>query len=327
MNQSQQKSEGKLLILTLSNDVHVPFVTRHLQMDHILVDPSKLLMQRELSVTYDGNKVQVMYDGKPLDSISSVWYRRPYIPEREDIPVPDVYKDYAYSSVRRHILNLYSLFTDAFWLSDYWTMQRAESKPRQLELASQLGFEVPKTLFTSDSAAAASFIKATGDVVTKSLGNTLPVIDNKVQYFYTTKIASGSKPNLKNLHLAPAIFQAAIDVDLGLRVTVVGENVFAAAVRNPSYDDHPNITDWRRAYTGGNSRFEAYELPKSLQLKCIQLTKALGLQYGAIDIMLDKTGTYWFLEINPNGQWAFIEDDTGQPIGETIARLLENGNQ
>ena len=325
MKRSQPKREGKLLILTLSTDVHVPFVTRHLTMDYMLVDPAQLLKQRELTITFDGKAVTVIYDGQPLTGITSVWYRRPYIPEPKEIPVPDAYKEYAHSSIHRHIHNVYSLFADAFWLSDYYAMQRAESKPRQLELASQLGFNVSKSIFTSDSAAASSFIQATGDVVTKSLGNTLPIVDNKVQYFYTTKIAAGEKINLHNLHLAPAIFQAAIDVDLGLRVTVVDDQVFAAAVRDISHADHPKITDWRRAYTGGTLRFEAYELPKPLQARCIALTKALGLHYGAIDILLDKKGVYWFLEINPNGQWAFIEDDTGQPIGQAIATLLERG--
>lgn len=327
MKTSVPKHKGRLLILTLTDDVHVPFVTRHLHIDHVIVDPAQLLKGRSLSFSHDGKHITVTYDNQSITGITSVWYRHPYIPERDDIPVPAAYKDYTYSSIRRHILNLYSLFSDAYWLSDYYTLMRAESKPWQLQLASQLGFAVPKTLFTSDTAAANRFLQTAGDTVAKSMANTLPIIDNRVQHFYTTKIPTGTYVNLKNLHLAPSIFQQAIDVKLGLRVTVVGDQVFTAAVQDKTHTDHPDILDWRRAYTDGATHFETYDLPRPLQAKCIALTKALGLDFGAIDIMLDTKGIYWFLEINPNGQWAFIEEDTGQSIGKALAALLEHGGQ
>lgn len=108
---------------------------------------------------------------------------------------------------------------------------------------------------------------------------------------------------------------------------MVGDQVFAAAVHDPDTGDHPEITDWRRAYVAGGLRFEVFDLPKTLQSKCVEITKALGLNFGAIDLLLDKKGKYWFLEINPNGQWAFIEDDTGLQIGKAIADQLERGSR
>jgi glutathione synthase/RimK-type ligase-like ATP-grasp enzyme len=279
----------------------------------------------ELSFSHDGRTTTVIYDGQPLKNIKSVWYRRPYVPERDDLNVLGSHKDYAYTAVRKHMLDLYGMFQDAFWLSDYCTILKAEMKPRQLELAARIGFRTPKTLSTSHSKAASDFLKRTGDSVAKSMATTLPIVNAKVQYFYTTMIPSGKQVDLGGLHLGPAIFQEAIDVDRGLRVTVVGHKVFAAAVRDKNHYDYPDITDWRRAYTSGELHFEAFELPKDLEAKCVELTKALNLQFGAIDLLLDKKGRFWFLEINPNGQWAFVEDDTGQPIGKAVAELLERG--
>lgn len=321
------RSSGKILIVTLTGDVHVPFVTRHLESETVLVDPFRMLEQCELSFLNDGRTTQVIYDGQPVTDIKSVWYRRPYIPEREDIKVPAAFKDYSYSALRKHSLDLYGLFQDAFWLTDYYTLLKAETKPRQLEVAAGLGFRVPRTLTTSSSAAAVAFMKEVGDVVVKSMANIVPVLNKKIYNFYTTKVAKGQKINLEGLHLAPSIFQEAIDADLDLRITVVDNKVFAASILDKGQEDQPAIRDWRRAYTAGTLRCKAYELPKQLEKKCVQLTKALNLSYGAIDLILDKKGRYWFLEINPNGQWAFVEDDTGQPIGKAIAELLEKAGK
>ena len=49
---------------------------------------------------------------------------------------------------------------------------------------------------------------------------------------------------------------------------------------------------------------------------------ALGLVYGAIDMRLTPNGEYVFLEVNPAGQWLFIEQATGQPISAAIAEAL-----
>jgi glutathione synthase/RimK-type ligase-like ATP-grasp enzyme len=313
----------KILILTLTGDVHVPYVTRHLKSRHLLVDPYRMIEQCELSFMHENGVTVPVYEGKPLTGIKSVWYRRPYLPEREDLHIPAVYKDYSYTALRKHAFDLYGIFPDAFWLADYYTMMKGETKPRQLATAARLGFTVPRTLSTNSSSAAAAFMKETGDVVVKSMATTLPIVNEKVLHFYTTKVPAGKKIDLSGLHMAPAIFQQAIDAAAEFRVTVVGDDVFAAVTHDEGMSDQPAIRDWRRAATAGKIHFEAYKLPRKLERQCVALTRALGLRYGAIDLIQDHDGTYWFLEINPNGQWAFIEDDTGQPIGKAIAAMLE----
>lgn len=57
-------------------------------------------------------------------------------------------------------------------------------------------------------------------------------------------------------------------------------------------------------------------------MKCINLVKDLNLRFGAIDLVCDLDGDYWFLEINPNGQWAWIENQTKLPIASSIVDEL-----
>ena len=108
-----------------------------------------------------------------------------------------------------------------------------------------------------------------------------------------------------------------------LRITVVGKNVFAAEIH--SQQKEATRHDWRRDALALEHR--NHPLPDDIKLKCIQLAKTFGLEFGAIDMILTPDGRYVFLEINPNGQWAWIEETTGLPISEALIELLCQGKQ
>ncbi len=119
--------------------------------------------------------------------------------------------------------------------------------------------------------------------------------------------------------LAPVIYQREIRKAFDVRVTVIGDKVFAAAIH--SQDHNETEVDWRSG-TRDDLRHEAIELPPDVAAQCLALTAALGLRYGAIDLVADLDGRHWFLEINPNGQWAWIERRTGLPLAEAIVDTL-----
>ena len=53
--------------------------------------------------------------------------------------------------------------------------------------------------------------------------------------------------------------------------------------------------------------------------------RKLHLSYGAIDMISDpKTGEFYFLEVNPVGQWLYYELKYGLPISDAIAEALTN---
>jgi len=85
------------------------------------------------------------------------------------------------------------------------------------------------------------------------------------------------------------------------------------------------VRDWRAGDHYGGTIIQAFELPASIARACVLHVKEMGLKYGGIDLLLDREDNFWFLENNPNGQWAFIEEATGQPIGKAIAKLLMTG--
>ena len=213
-----------------------------------------------------------------------------------------------------------TLFPDATWVSDFYAIRRAEDKVLQLSLARKLGFNVPETIFTSDETAARHFMDTHSSVITKPIQVEFFEQDGGLYNFYTKKIDKTT--DLSGLHLAPAIFQEAIDVKHELRITVVGSQVFAAKIHDEESRADPDVRDWRIGIYKGQLSIEAYDLPSEIAEKCIALVRDLGLNFGAIDMIVDNDDKYWFIENNPNGQWAFVEQATGQPIGKAIADLL-----
>ena len=121
---------------------------------------------------------------------------------------------------------------------------------------------------------------------------------------------------LETMKMTPSIFQKYIEKEYELRITVVGEEIFAAKVLSQS--DCETIVDWRRK----NLRFQCCEVPEELNEKCCQMMKRLGIAFGAFDFIRTKEGQYYFLEVNPNGQWVWIENDTGLKISDAIINYL-----
>lgn len=117
------------------------------------------------------------------------------------------------------------------------------------------------------------------------------------------------------------ITQEEIKKQYDVRVTVVGSQLFATAILSQEHEE--TTVDWRKG-SRPDLQHERIDLPREVEEKCFALMKRLNLRYGAIDLVCDLQGKLWFLEINPNGQWAWIENLTGYPIAAAIVDELED---
>ena len=97
------------------------------------------------------------------------------------------------------------------------------------------------------------------------------------------------------------------------------QGVFAAEIMSQA---HPSsATDWR-ATENPELEHRVHILPPQQRQLCLELVKHLGLAFGAIDLAVTTNGMYKFFEINPNGEWLWLECMLGFPIAETIAQWL-----
>lgn len=122
--------------------------------------------------------------------------------------------------------------------------------------------------------------------------------------------------------MSPSIFQPVIPKAYELRITVVGKKIFAAKIY--SQDDVETALDWRRKPKLNDFavKMEQTKLPVKAESKIFAFMKEIGLKFGCIDMIVTPEGEYIFLEINPNGQWYFVQLKTEVQIAKEIAKLL-----
>ena len=250
-----------------------------------------------------------------VESISAAYFRRPGIPSLEN--TAHVYRDYRLAEWHAFLRSLYSSLRNR-WFSHPIDIVVAEDKPRQLRLASQIGFNVPETIVTNDIEEACRLFRK-HKLVAKPLNRALVEELDADRVVFTSRIDTICESDRLAISTNPVIFQRFVDKILDLRVTVVGKHVFPVAIHSQSIDE--TKIDWRRG-ANPNLRHEIMHLSQDIQEKCIEIVHSQGLRFGAIDLVQDHQGKLWFLECNPNGQWAWIENRTGLPIAATIVDEL-----
>jgi len=216
---------------------------------------------------------------------------------------------------------MWTVLDKCLWVSNPHSIDRASDKLGQLRLAKSLGFLVPETIVTNAKASVVSLQKRHSKCVYKphdgsSIGRSLN------QMVYANVISEDmwdGKDSEEGMMLCPGIFQPYIEKEYEVRVTVVGNKLFATRI--DSQASLRSTVDWRR-YDFDKVRHETVSLPEEESVRCINLVERLNLQFGAIDMIVTPKGEHYFLEINANGQWAWIQVLTGQNIAGAIASLL-----
>jgi hypothetical protein len=248
--------------------------------------------------------------------IAGAWFRRPLRPA--------VHGDAAAAFVERESAGFLNGVWDTapwLWMNSPADAARAEHKLLQLREAERLGFAVPDTVATNCPDEARGFVLGRAAIAKTLVGGRLSV-DGMHQAVFTTAVGPRDLDADAAIRACPAIFQSRIATLRDLRVTVVGNQVFAAQImlRDRTDDD----VDWR-GVDPVRVRYDRYRLPAGLQAKCVDLVAALGLTYGALDFVVTPQGEHVFLELNPAGQWGWLERRLGLPITDAILDTLMGG--
>jgi len=254
--------------------------------------------------------------------IRSVWFRRPGKPNiSQEVSEPS-----AREFSRRECESALSAFwqcLDAIWVNHPDAIRIATRKPHQLRRAKTLGFRVPDSILSTDPEQIREFyLKHKGRVVFKALHQDVIEIGGRNFFAYASALAEDHLMNVSQLTYAPTIFQEYVEPRVEIRVTVVGDSVFAASIDTLNSQDQP---DWRRL-PPDQQPWTPFELPSVLSKLSVQLVRAYGLAFGAIDLIQARTGEYFFLELNANGQWVWIELLTGLRISDAMLALLSGRN-
>jgi MvdD family ATP-grasp ribosomal peptide maturase len=209
----------------------------------------------------------------------------------------------------------------AFRMDHVRDIRHAENKQLQLQAAREAGLDTPRTLTTNDPAAVRDFAKSCkGGMVTKMLSSFAVYDEGKELVVFTNPVKPEDLADLSGLSLCPVTFQELLPKSLELRVTVVGQRVMSAAL--DSQVSARAAHDWRRDGVRMIEDWQHYQLPREVEEKVLRLMDYFSLNYGAIDIILTPDGRHVFLELNPSGEFFWLERTPGLPISQAIADLL-----
>jgi glutathione synthase/RimK-type ligase-like ATP-grasp enzyme len=322
-------ARGGILVFAKSTDMHIGLVQAHITSPLTVINTGSITDGLTYKTSDDGTRLDVFYGTERIEttpnSFKSVWYRRTKVADllpAEVVIEPPEHRTYALSSMQNHANAMFGLVAqDAFWVSCRKALQDAEQKPQQLILAAKIGFNVPETLFTASAEHAKAFVKQHGACVVKTL--TKDMITLHSQY---AVVRSASEIRFDGLIINPHIFQAMIVPKKEVRVAVIGTKVFADEVKDvgdQEMADEHSVRDWRHGYETATLVTTPTELPKRLEELCVEIVRKLKIVCGYIDLMQDQDGKWWFIEINPNGQWGFMHPQTSNHIARALGHLLE----
>jgi glutathione synthase/RimK-type ligase-like ATP-grasp enzyme len=257
-----------------------------------------------------------------FSEITSVWYRRPVSP----VPCDSIEGEARNFVIIECLSTLEGIWRtlDCFWVSNPDNLRNAENKLYQLKQAIQVGFQVPQTIITNDPGISMSFYEKNGkDIIYKPIRKGHLDRGENQSVIFTNPINQEAANQLDKVIYAPSLFQKYVHKRIELRVTVIGNKVFAVSLDSQKIPEA--IHDWRKAINEGIPH-KLFLLPPEICNKCKTFVRNLGLQFGAIDMIITPEEQYVFLEINPNGQWAWIQQICPEiPLRESLADILIYG--
>jgi len=254
-----------------------------------------------------------------LREVDSIWHRRVNLGARLPVGLDEQLRHASIGEARAAAHGMFASLK-AFRVDQLQHIRHAENKQLQLQVARELGLDIPRTLTTNDPAAVRAFAASCeSGMVTKMLSSFAIYEEGKELVVFTNAVKPEDIEDLSGLSLCPATFQELLPKSLEIRVTVVGRRVMSAAI--DSQVSTRAIHDWRRDGLRMIHDWQPYQLPSAVEGRVLRLMEYFSLNYGAIDIILtpDK---HVFLELNPSGEFFWLEHSPGLPISDAIADLL-----
>jgi MvdD family ATP-grasp ribosomal peptide maturase len=255
-----------------------------------------------------------------LREVTAVWHRRLNFGGRLPQTLDKQLRHASVTEARAAAQGLLASLK-AFRVDAVRHIRHAENKQLQLQAARELGLDTPRTLTTNDPAAVGAFAaECEGGMVTKMLSSFAVYEGGRELVVFTNRVKPEDLADLSGLSLCPATFQEAIPKALELRATVVGDRVMTASIDSQSSERAAD--DWRRDGLRMIQDWQPYELPREVEEKLLRLMDYFVLNYGAIDLIVTPDGRHVFLEVNPVGEFFWLERHPGLPVSEAIADVL-----
>jgi hypothetical protein len=313
-----------VLIITNDHDEHADAVSGELARRGVRVfrfHPADFPHASSVTIEIDAGRVRGELrnsdDRVDFDDICAAWFRRSGNLYETRLTITSEKLDNYVKIQSQGTLSALCSSLQTRWVSHPLTLRRAEVKALQLVAASNAGLRIPHTLISNDPRRATTFVAALGDADTaiKPL-LAVGVTDDEGGFRMplTTMLPRGH--SLASVALAPTILQPYVPKAFELRCVVIGEKIFAAKMDTQAEER------CRVDSRGGDPDHEIFELPDEVQASLHRVMDSFGLNFASLDMIVTPDGEFVFLELNPNGQWLWLEYELGLPLVAGMADLL-----
>lgn len=319
-------AKDQIVIVTKMDDAHADdVILRLLEMGHepVRLNTDDVPLNTTLSLGLGNDTggavrgaIEIRTNGRRIDveAIRSIWWRRP---DAFGLPIdlPEQEREFANDEIDHALRGLWASL-DCYWISYPEHIRQAGWKVNQLQRAAQLGFEVPRTLITTDPEEARAFFEAcNGQMIFKVMTDPFLAAPKVIRKHpdqpphepyqaNTTLVTEAELALLDSVRLVPCLFQEYIPKRVELRVTVIGDELFAAEIHSQEHEK--TRVDWR--HYDADIPYREATLPAEVAEQCLALVRGYRLNFSAMDLILTPDGRYVFLENNPNGQFIFVEE-------------------
>jgi glutathione synthase/RimK-type ligase-like ATP-grasp enzyme len=249
-----------------------------------------------------------------FSDIRGIWYRRAMAPTLSNLNLSRSDRIFA-ERESRHFLEGAIGAIPARWVNPWPAVHLWERKLGQLPLAAACGFKIPRAVVSTDAHKLSDFA-AQNPVIVKSIGQGLHLTESGAESIYTHSAPNERLADCDAARLCPTLVQERIAKIADVRLTVIGDHLFAARLDA----DLPDGLDWRRPGTPVN--YSSIVVPDHIAGSVKTIMQRMGLRYGAFDFALLRDGSWIFLEVNPAGEFAWIEEKLGFPIRNSLINEL-----
>lgn len=271
----------------------------------------------DISIDLNNSTMYYLIDGKrhsiQFDTLKSVYYRAPVFlrtQSKKTLTLEEQLKRNQWSAFLRNILVL----GKAKWINNPADVFIGENKLLQLRVAKECGIKIPDTILTNSEKL---YFDENSKYVVKSLDTALfyDLFSEKELFTYSS-VLSGKELSNSRLSDAPVIIQEYLSPKVDCRVTYIDGTFIPFMI---THEGNGYNGDWRSHKEKAEYTF--FNLPKELELKLNKIMERINLRFGGIDLIL-RNGDYYFIEVNPTGEWQWLEAVSGIKISKYIADAL-----
>ena len=308
-----------LLILTSKEDLTADFLIIELinrQLPYFRLNAEDLTEAEfafSLTEAAVSRKVTVGPRTLDLDEVKSIWYRRAIHPVGVTT-MPRGERAFITGELRHLVMGLV-LNPDVIWVNPIANVSVAEHKIYQLQMARQLGFRVPQTLVSRDRIKLQNFVADhQAGTICKPIFHGMFFDESSAYSVYTRRVTADSL-EAENVRVCPVFLQEEITRIADVRATFIGPRCFVADIKGDS-----SLVDWRDPAVAVS--YTASSLSDEVEEMCRAMLAKLGLVYGAFDFVRTPDDQLVFLEVNPTGEWAWLEDCLAFPMRDAFIQLF-----